>query len=248
MPTNSVSYATLTGSAQMLVAAAGTELLRTSYVFRVSPGGKYTAAIAALERSLMEQRMPQRTIASAFGRKTFGASSGTARAENDEVISSVGHLWRDGWRIKKDAAQHCVRFIREVSPGAGPCGEIVGLRSFADLAHVLAEWHEQLNASQQDLTSSESDFFHEFYLPAKDEVPLLPLRLSHEQQVERPAEARPTVKRSRFFSPGKDRARSTVHGVVFNDSMKSSEDSSVSNGAGTSAAALHAELTLKGGG
>lgn len=138
MPTEWVSYATLIESAQHLVAVAGRALQETTYEFALPTGVKFELAVHSLEHSLARQQVPQRTIAAVFGQCKF--------ASNDEKMSSVGRLWRDGWRFERFSAQHCIKFTREAPPGAGPSGEIAGLRSYADFACVLGEWHKLISA------------------------------------------------------------------------------------------------------
>lgn len=222
----------------MLVALAGLALQRTSYSFALSPGGKYTAAVAALERSLMEQRTPQRTIAAAFG-----GASGSNSAVNDEVISSVGQLWREGWRCKREQAQHCVRFFREAPRGAGPSGEIMGLRSFADFAHVLAEWHEELHKPEflgprNDHARSVASPRRPAHQRERSRSPPLVLgssaaggesHVEFDLRSERPAEVQPPVKVSRFFAKPSVRGPTTTHDAVSGTGFKASAINSVSN-------------------
>lgn len=134
MPTKSVSYASLSTGAQALVAVAGRALQQTSYTFSAAGRGGHAAVTAALEQSIMQKCVPQRSIAS-----VFAASAGTSCTSSNHVVSSVGQLRRDGWRCEQDVAQHCLRFSREAH--CGPSGEIEGLRSWADFAHVLQQWH-----------------------------------------------------------------------------------------------------------
>mmetsp|Transcript_64022 Transcript_64022/g.113880 ORF Transcript_64022/g.113880 Transcript_64022/m.113880 type:complete len:215 (+) Transcript_64022:42-686(+) len=147
MPTDHVSYATLSQASQGLVAAAGEELLKSSFSFDAlpGPGGKnrFTKASTALEQSFSVQRRPQRTIFASLG-------ASASEASNDEVASSVGQLWRAGWRCDRDVAQHCLRFVREARDGLdGPFGEISGLRSYADFVLVLMEWHAELYSPEE---------------------------------------------------------------------------------------------------
>jgi len=143
MPTDWVSYVNLTESAQHLVAVAGRALQQTTYEFAVPGGTKFQLAVDSLEHSFARQHAPQRTIVALFGQSKAAA--------NDEKMSSVGQLWRDGWRFERFAAQHCIKFSREAAPGAGPSGEIAHLRSYADFACVLGEWHELARAGDQIL-------------------------------------------------------------------------------------------------
>ncbi|CAE8600021.1 unnamed protein product, partial [Polarella glacialis] len=139
------AYAALNEASRALVVAAGCELQRTSYDFGAQRAGRsyrYAAAASALEQSLARQRLPQRTIGAALGANSAALY---CAATNDEVASSVGQLWRAGWRCERDVAQHLVRFLREAREGvdSGPFGEIIGLRSFADFVLVLKEWHAE---------------------------------------------------------------------------------------------------------
>mmetsp|Transcript_22672 Transcript_22672/g.51829 ORF Transcript_22672/g.51829 Transcript_22672/m.51829 type:complete len:193 (+) Transcript_22672:38-616(+) len=138
MPSEGVTFASLAKEAQLLVTAAGEALVKTTYPFAGS--AESNCGATALEQTFCKQRAPQRTIAAAL--------SGEVCSINDEVVSSVGALWRDGWRCERDSAQHCIRFIREVPQcSLAASGEIAGLRSFVDFAFVLGQWFVQRQSS-----------------------------------------------------------------------------------------------------
>jgi len=152
MPSEHVHYDVLSEAAHSLVDVAGQALLKTTYPF-ASPSSlrrrARPSAVSALEQAFAPQRRPQRTIVGAL-------SAAAGVADNNEVSSSVGQLWRDGWRCERDVAQHQLRFIREAPPGQGPSGEIGSLRSYADFAQVLMEWYaiQILAVSPSALTSA----------------------------------------------------------------------------------------------
>lgn len=205
MPSENVQYAALSDAARRLVDIAGVALQRTSYPF-ASPASlrrrARNAAVSALEQAFAPQRRPQRTILGAFG-----ISSGAA--ENDEVSSSVGQLWRDGWRCERDAAQHCLNFVRDA--GHGLSGEITGLRSYADFAHVLMEWHEAQAAPALPVHHTVRAELEDKVLPiVEEQAPEKPPLAVDSQAGEASSltdtiPARP-LKRSRFFGSFKGSA------------------------------------------
>mmetsp|Transcript_36440 Transcript_36440/g.66759 ORF Transcript_36440/g.66759 Transcript_36440/m.66759 type:complete len:208 (-) Transcript_36440:150-773(-) len=136
MPSEGVTFDSLAAEAQLLVEAAGRVLEKTTYPFHGTVESRTSCAVTALEHTFCKQRVPQRTIAAAL--------SGEISNVNDEVVSSIGVLWREGWRCERDVAMHSLRFIRTVHHGSpGPSGEIVGLRSYVDFAFVLGQWFMQ---------------------------------------------------------------------------------------------------------
>merc|ERR1719468_326420 len=131
MPSEAVAFSALGPGCQALVAQAGRVLLRTTFWSAdAAAGAKFAQAAKAVELSLAPQRAPQRTI---------GAMLKDVNTMNDEVVSSIGQLWRDGWRCVKDAEQHRLRFMRAACHG--PSGELVNIRSYQDFVCVLRGWH-----------------------------------------------------------------------------------------------------------